>query len=296
MNKCAPKRFFGLLFALATLTLSCPLVIASDRIQQGIELFNKADYEAANLFLRKFKSELKDNPEFQFYYGLSLLKTDHAKEALVAVKRAVKLSPDNADYHFALSLIYMIRIGEVNIFRQTMMFSALKKSIVNGAEVYPTHIASNVYYAGWLLEAPAIGGGDVEKGLVQLEKVRRLSEADAVLLEAGFANKNEQFAEAEVLYLKAIQMETSPSSQIAIAQYYLEQKRYEKSILHANKFNSLPKLWLDRSNSEGHLILAMSYYHLGDTTAYEEHAEVAIDTSPNNVSRKRVKKTLADLE
>lgn len=279
------------------LVMPVHLALAAGNIQSGINLFNQADYQQAFEYFDEIESsaESSKDPKFQYYYGLSLYKTDQAKDALEAMENAVKLDPNNADYQFALTLIYLLRIDEVNMFRKMGMFGKLKHSMLEAADHEPFHLQGYVFYTGWLLYAPGMGGGDVEKGMVYLEKLQSLSEADWLRLEAGLASRDENYTRAEELYLKAIEMKPSPRSVIGIARYYLDRKKYQQAISYANSFNQLSKRWSDPGTCDGHLLLAQAYYHLGDQAAFEKHSKKAIDMTENEAQKERFEDRLEEL-
>ncbi len=83
----------------------------------GIELFKQADYVEANAYLENLKLEFKYDPEFQYYYGLSLLKTNEIKKAINVLDRAIVLEPDNANFYFALARCYETRMRDVSFVR-----------------------------------------------------------------------------------------------------------------------------------------------------------------------------------
>jgi tetratricopeptide (TPR) repeat protein len=276
------------------LLIQSHLVLADGNIQPGIELFAQADYQQAYEYFDDIEShaEYKDNAEFLYYYGLSLYKTDRAKEALEVMKRAAELDPENPDYQYALTQIYLLRIGEVSVFRKVGMFGKLTKSMVTAADREPTYLRGYEFYTGWLLYAPGMAGGDVEKGMVYLEKLKLVSEPDWTLMEAGLASRDEEYDRAEELYLKALEMKRSPSSVFSIAQYYLERKKYQQAISYANAFNLMPKHWADPGNSDGHLVLAQAYHYLGDEAAFEEHSKKAIGMTNNEAQKERFEASL----
>lgn len=283
---------------LVSLLLPFHWVLADNNIQPGIDFFNAGDYQNAYKYFDAIESDSNNRKyaEFQYYYGLSLYKTDRAKKAVSAMKSALALNPENADYQFAMTMIYLLRMGEVSMFGKLGIFGALKKTMAAAADHEPMHLDASIFYTGWLLYAPRLGGGDVEKGIVYLEKLKLVSVADGFLFEAGLANRDEDYVKAEELYLQAAELKTSPSIEIGLARYYLEHKKYARAIDYANAFNRLPKRWSDRNNSEGHLLLAQAYHHLGDEAAFEEHSKRAMELAGNKASRERIESSLDELE
>lgn len=87
----------------------------------GICMIEKNDYRKAREFLEKAAAKLSDDPEFNYYYGLSMARCGEIQKGRALVDAAVKNSPglkygepflmlaevyiDNGDYSSALPLL-----------------------------------------------------------------------------------------------------------------------------------------------------------------------------------------------
>ena len=107
MNKVSKGK--GCVKLLLAVLLLCPVqsLFAGGNIQPGIELFNNAEYQKAYEYFDAIESgsENEKTPEFQYYYGLSLYKTDQAKEAVKAMKSALTLETEKSELQFAMTMV-----------------------------------------------------------------------------------------------------------------------------------------------------------------------------------------------
>lgn len=292
------KLLFSSMMSLVVLfsILMIPRVSAQVGFKKGIRFFNNAEYNKAIAYFRKNENTFKSNGEFQYYYGLSLLKADNAKQAIKQMKLATKIDPNDAEYHYALGILHLAYMQEINVFRKMAVVKNIKKSAEKAVELDPQHVRALQFHTSSLLFAPGIAGGDVEEGKIYLKKLKSLSEGDALYLEAIFANNNKQFKRAETLYLKALEVkEVFPSAQIDLANYYLKQKKYNKAIHHANQFINHDKHWSDPANAYGYFILAKAYFYMGDMNNYKRYAQQTIAKCLRKIHRKLYKKAFDEL-
>ncbi len=255
--------------------------IADAEFQQGINYFNKAEYSQAHSFLDELKSDFKSNAEFQYYYGLSLLKTDQAKEAVDALERAVELDPDNAEYHYALAMIYFVRGDELGMIRGMRMGRAVKRTLLKAVELDPQHAEATSALTSYLLGFPGILGGDGKAGRALLPKLRELNKS-AALWEEGFMERRDgNFERAEELLIAAINTPGRKASyRVNLAKYYMDQKQYNEAIPYLEQSLGLPRTWSeDDGDSAAHTFLAACYYLLGDQDNFRKHALAAEETS-----------------
>jgi tetratricopeptide (TPR) repeat protein len=281
---------------LAALLFGCQLCFAQVGFQPGIELVNHGNYKEALSYFEENQTNNKENPDYLYYHAISQYRNDMAKESIKTIERAIKKVPNNADYQFALSTFYLLRIGEVSVVRQPFMVDNVLDPLKKAAELDPSHIPANAFYTGWLLNAPGVAGGDVDKGKARLPELEKLNKSAWFSLRAGLANKEERFDEAESLYLDAIKENgNSASAQISLANFYLEQKQYEKAIEHARLFLSLKRSWSEAGDARGHSIIAQALHHLGDSENSKKEVSLALTTCWNKVEREELEKMLKKL-
>ncbi len=285
-----------ILFIFVVSTLSVSHTFAKESFQQGIQFFNSGEYDKAAEFFKNNEKKFNSDAEFHYHYGLSLLKADQAGKGIEQMELATEIAPDNAEYHYALGIIRLAYVPEINVFRQMMAVRSIKSIAAKAVELDPSHVRAVSFYTGGLMFMPSAVGGDVKEGKVFLDKLRLLDESYALQIEAGFAHNKEEFEKAESLFLKALEINNDfPAAQLGLANHYLEQKQFDKAIDYANEFIQSDKHWADQTNSDGQFLIALAYYHLGDMDKHKQYVELAMDNSLRKVQREMYEKTLDDL-
>jgi tetratricopeptide (TPR) repeat protein len=83
------------------------VVTAQDKFDQGIAEMNKRNYaDAAELFGQAGYMNNKE-PEYSYYYGLSLYRLGKLKEAESEMRKAIKIDPVNAEYLAEIGHVYL---------------------------------------------------------------------------------------------------------------------------------------------------------------------------------------------
>jgi Flp pilus assembly protein TadD len=99
-----------------------------ERLKRIARYVDKNDYETALKILKSKTDENSDDPHLNAWLGTVFIKMDKPSEALTHMEKAVKLSPDRADYHNALgySLLLMERFDNaVASFHQAVSLDPL---------------------------------------------------------------------------------------------------------------------------------------------------------------------------
>jgi tetratricopeptide (TPR) repeat protein len=287
MNNMKP----GLVVAIVVLAIS-HVAAAADlsvnaKFQHGVIQFNDAEYSKAFTEFDKLSSDFRTNGEFNYYYGLSLLKTNQTEQAVAVMKRAIDLEPDNAEYRYALGLIYAARMSDVGLLSAAMMIGSAKKTLIKAVELSPKHVGATSALVEFLMDVPGAVGGDDKGAQDLINKLQSIDVATATALQAKLEMKKGNPEHAEKLYLQAAQI---PGSEAIIrrrlSKFYLDKKEYSKAITFGEEYLSMPKRWSDSSwdTSYAHAWLAISYHALNDTVNFQKHSQaVDKDKAPKRV-------------
>ncbi|MBI5073882.1 MAG: DnaJ domain-containing protein [Nitrospirae bacterium] len=81
--------------------------MAQDKYRQGRDSLGTQDYENAMTFFGQAVYLDESVPDYHYYYGIALLRNKKIKEAEASIRRALHLSPYNADYFAELGHIYL---------------------------------------------------------------------------------------------------------------------------------------------------------------------------------------------
>ncbi len=80
---------------------------AKDKFSQGMKKFEKRHYEDAAELFGQAGYMNNDEPDYFFYYGLSLYKLGKLKEAEGAIRNALKMKPAHVEYLAEIGHIYL---------------------------------------------------------------------------------------------------------------------------------------------------------------------------------------------
>lgn len=264
-----------------------PLVLGNENLHKGIELFNNAEYLEAHSLFKEVAAENKLDAEFQYYFGLSLLKLREAQNAEDALKISVELVPENAEYRFALAKAYEALGWEASVFRQPFLARAVKKELANAHELDPSNIKIKKAYTAFLLDMPGLMGGDKKEGQSLLQELRELDEVAALEVEAISEWNHGNIDIAEELFQQVINMPGSSAGvRLSLGKLYLDRDEYLRAIPVLEEYVAMPRSWSEPGGSNsGYIYVAAAYYFLGDEAKFIQHTENAKNRS---LSRKDI--------
>ncbi len=81
--------------------------MAQGRYRQGRESLGNQDFENAMTFFGQAVYLDESVPDYHYYYGITLLRNKKIKDAEASIRKALHLSPYNADYFAELGHIYL---------------------------------------------------------------------------------------------------------------------------------------------------------------------------------------------
>lgn len=109
--------------------------LAKARYREGREHLAAGDLDEAMTLLGQAAHLGESEPEYHFFYGLALFRGKKFKEAEVAVRKAVNLSPGKAEYIAELGHIYLklgFRARARNAFEKTLKLDPANARASNG--------------------------------------------------------------------------------------------------------------------------------------------------------------------
>jgi len=121
------------------------------------------------------------------------------KEALERFTHAAELAPKDADYQFWLASASFDRVDDVGMLSKMSLAGDGRKAFEKAIAIDPNHVAARVGLAQFLLSAPGIAGGSVEKAKAQGDALLALpgkrGEFEGRMVLAGIAAQGENWAE-----------------------------------------------------------------------------------------------------
>jgi tetratricopeptide (TPR) repeat protein len=222
---------------------------------------------------------LKSDGQTHYDRGLGLLKAGQPQAAIDAMKKAIDQDPKNAEYHFALGLLYAARMSELSLLRAALLIRPAREALVIAVELNPKHVRANMALAELLLEVPSVTGGARAQAKEILNRLQSMDPASASALEARMQGPDADPAWIEKLLLQAVEMKPGEASfRLRLTRFYVDQRAYPKAVTHGQEYLRMPKHWTDFSSDTNyaHLWLTVAYHALEDQPNFRLHAQ-AVD-------------------
>jgi tetratricopeptide (TPR) repeat protein len=160
------------------LTLFCLFQLSSAAIANEIEALNKATNTNKSATTLDTAVPAID-AESLFQSGLAHYKNEKYDEAIKQLKRAVKMEPEEAEYHHILAVSYGREAENVNWFKAMDYAKRTLTHLKKSDELDPNNLEILDDLMDFYHEAPGFLGGDMEKGdeiEALIEKLSRKSQ------------------------------------------------------------------------------------------------------------------------
>ncbi len=260
-------------------------IAAESEFQEGLSLFEKADYHAADQVFLRLLSEGTSDPDVYYYSALIDLVMSNPGEAIDLLSEALEIDGSNVDATYALAKAYEFRGQEVNAIRGVSMARRSNRLLKQAIDLDPRYLPALKELALRQLSHPGILGGDVEEGLVLLETLSKRDDSAALEVRAAYERRHGDPTLFEPLMLEAIgKAADSISPRIILGKAYFDQQRYQDAIavLAPISDSHQEDSWLlaeGLRKNRGHIFAAASYFMLGDTENFKRHETLARDSA-----------------
>ena len=156
------------------------------------------------------------------------IQNERADDAVALGEKAVALAPTNAEAHFQLAMAYDLKLQQSSGMGRLSPAKKYKSALEKTVEFDPSHLRARMLLFNYLLGAPAIAGGGVEKAKVQAEEIAKLDEKSGYRVRAAVYQREEEWDLAEK-ELKAYQSldPKDPNAAASLANFYRSRKNLE---------------------------------------------------------------------
>ena len=183
-----------------------------------------------------------NNPEAYNLLCRVYLMTDKWDPAVSACERAVKLDPENSQYHLWLGRSYGQKADHVSFFSAAHIAGQVRDEFETAVRLNPKSVDARDDLADFYLNAPGVVGGGDKKAEAQADEIQKLEPAQADLLRARLAEKKKDFAAAETDIKQAIQdSRGAAGSWMSLASLYRRTGRFDE-MEHALDLATAPTL------------------------------------------------------
>lgn len=178
--------------------------------------------------------------------------------ALPLAEKAATLQPKNAAYRAQVAAIVGRQAQQASVFRQIGLGRRVKREAEAALAIDPKNLNALDIMMNFYQEAPGIIGGDKNQAKAMLARIKSISPAQGMIVEAQQAIDAEQTARAGELYRAAVAAEPAHAAARRVLTNYLlapDTKNYADAEMHARE---LIKLAPDRADSYAALAFALA--------------------------------------
>ncbi len=230
-----------------------------DKLSAGIESFKAGRFNQAKaIFEEILKADPKDDQAL-FYLGRLDLVEDDYRGATRYLEKALKINPQESDYHLWLGRALGERLPYVGIFKKIKLSMRMKKEFEKAVELDSTSIPAHFQMFYLYLHSPPMAGGGVEKAKKEAEIIKSLDEVEGHLAFAALYDEAGELEKVREEYRRALQLAPEEIEVIYNYGIFLQgHKEYDEAIGYFNKI-----LELDPQNYNAH-------YQIGKTRILAE--------------------------
>jgi tetratricopeptide (TPR) repeat protein len=197
---------------LAFATLLPALVLGGGTLEQARQRIDDGDYEAARRLLEPATSDPALEAEALVLLAEAYSKSGDFESGARTGKRAIAAAPDSSAAHFQYA--YALRIKMSNVGRLKAMFSlgAYKRAIKRAIELDPRNVAARQEEIGYLMYAPSIAGGSIERARQRVDALRPIDWRAATIALAEVESQDKNPEAAIEAYGRVLEKDTDDSS------------------------------------------------------------------------------------
>jgi tetratricopeptide (TPR) repeat protein len=157
------------------------------------------------------------------------LMAEEWEPAVSACEQAVRLGPDNSQYHLWLGRSYGQKAEHVGALTAAHVAGQVRGEFETAVRLNPKSVEARDDLADFYLQAPWIVGGGEKKAEAQAEEIQKLEPAQADLLRARIAEKKRDFDTAEIEIKRAVQdSRGAPGPWMSLANLYRRTGRFDE--------------------------------------------------------------------
>jgi tetratricopeptide (TPR) repeat protein len=181
--------------------------VSAGQIEQARDLIERDQKEQARLVLQEAAKDRSSRPEATLLLARLSNASEDWKNGVEYGEQAVSLLPDSSEAHYQYAVALRIKMSSVCKVRAAFGVSKYKNLLRRAIELDPTNIDARAEEIGYLVNAPAIAGGDHDKAEQRIEELGKLDQEYARQMMAGLELAKKDPEEAVKLFRKIIPKE-----------------------------------------------------------------------------------------
>jgi tetratricopeptide (TPR) repeat protein len=196
-------------------------------LDEGERLFKDGNYDRASAYFQGLLEKDSTNVDAVVYLTRIALNQDDYDGAIRWIERGLALAPDSSNVHYWAATAYVVKLQRENAFP---LVDKVKSHIETAVELDSTNLDARMFLAGFLLNAPPIAGGSIEKAKEQAGIIARQDPYRGHLFWAEVYKKEKKFDDAARAYEAASQADPdSPDPYYLLGMMYQGNKAYDEA-------------------------------------------------------------------
>jgi len=188
---------------LASLALACAVAFAGFDQQDAAVLMKQHHWKRVRAIAEARLKASAEDAEANYLMSQVWMAWNDSEKALPYAEKAVKLAPQNAEYHWALASAVGDEAQRANIFRQIGLAKRFRSEAETTLKLEPKHLEAHFGMMIYYFKAPGIVGGDKKKAYAEAEEIAKIDRAKGYMAEVRLAQEEKQSAKLDDLYRKA---------------------------------------------------------------------------------------------
>jgi tetratricopeptide (TPR) repeat protein len=295
----------------------------------GTALFEAGKYEEAREYYEGVLMSDSTDVDAVVYLGRIALRQDDYDGAIEWMEKALAMAPDSSNVHYWAATAYVVKLQREQAFA---LVGKVKSHIETAVELDPANVEARMFLAGFLLNAPPMVGGSVEKAKEQADIIVRYDPLRGQLFWAEIYKKEKKFDEAARAYQAAAEADPgNPEPIYLLGMMYQENEEYDqafaafektlsvdpgatKALYQIGRTGVLSGANLDRAIAalrkyleteppagqptwaNAHWRLGMLYELKGDPETARSEFEAALELDPNDENARKSLEKLSEQE
>ncbi len=192
-------------------------------------LFQKKQYQKAEIFLLNYLKKDPNNIQAQALLGDAYGYQKQWDEAIDSYENVLEKETKNAQYFYNYGMVLGMMAIE-NKLKAMMYVSDIKMAFIRASELDKTHIDARWALVHLYMKMPGIVGGSMTKALQYAAELKALSKVDGYLAKGFIYEYDDDFAQAETNYKKAVQVGGSLTCYFSLFNLYEAHNKPNKAI------------------------------------------------------------------
>lgn len=195
--------------------------------------------------LNKLSNALAQDPRDAQAFELRCrvqIQERHWSRAVSSCEQAVKLDPDNSDFHLWLGRAYGGRAETANRFAALTLAVKVRDALQKAVQLDPHNVAAYSALGDYYVQAPGFLGGGLDRAQSLAARLQAIQPSHAHALLAKIAESRKNYARSEIEWKKAIQTSPQPAEAwMELASFYRRRERFDDMIKAAETGASIEK-------------------------------------------------------